>query len=260
MHDLAVTCFGVGDGSPCADRGHSSFLYELPGATLLIDCGEPVSGRFKASGKAYDAIDRILVSHMHFDHIGGFFMLMQGFWLEGRTRDLPVHMAAHGIDPVKKLLQSACLFDELLPFKLRFDPLQDGISINQGSVRITPYLTSHLDGFRKRFEEQYPDHYDAFSFLIETPRQRNGHSADIGSIQDLEPLLTGPLDLLVVELAHFEPEDLFTRLQDAAVGFILFTHVGRPHWEALDTVTRLATAMLPDKKFAFARDQQTIKL
>ena len=83
-----LTCFGVGDGWPCADRGHSSFLYELGQTTWLVDCGEPLSRSYKLSGRSYDQIDRILVSHLHCDHIGGFFMFMQGLWLERRRKAL----------------------------------------------------------------------------------------------------------------------------------------------------------------------------
>src|SRR5882672_8610337 len=86
MGKLTLRCFGVGDGWPCADRKHASFLYRFDKVSILVDCGEPISSSYKASGLSYDAIDRIFISHLHFDHIAGFFMLMQGFWLERRQK------------------------------------------------------------------------------------------------------------------------------------------------------------------------------
>ena len=66
--------------------------YHLDGATVLLDCGESVCRSLKASGLPWDAIDEIFLSHFHFDHLGGFFLLMQGMWLEKRRKPLPVAM------------------------------------------------------------------------------------------------------------------------------------------------------------------------
>src|ERR1044071_5438278 len=107
----SLTCFGVGDGWPCADRNHASFLYRLGRTSLLIDCGEPVDRNLKASGLSYDAVDGIFISHLHADHIGGFFMLMQGFWLEGRKRDLSMHLPGGSVKPLRAMLQPSLLFD-----------------------------------------------------------------------------------------------------------------------------------------------------
>jgi len=124
MHHFLLRCFGVGDGWPSPQRNHSSFLYQFEEQTILIDCGEPVSSSFKAAGLDYNVIDRILISHLHFDHLGGFFMLMQGFWLEARNRELKVHAPRDGIMPIRQLLQAGCIFDELLPFQTRYEPFQ----------------------------------------------------------------------------------------------------------------------------------------
>lgn len=94
--------------------------------------------------------------------------------------------------------------------------------------------------------------------MIESGGLRIGHSADIGAPEDLEPLLKKPLDLLVCELAHFEAEDLFRYLKGRAIGRILFIHVGRPHWENLPTIRRLAKKMLPGMRFSFAKDGDEI--
>ena len=213
MESFSLRCFGVGDGTACADRNHSAYLYSFGATTLLLDCGEPISRGFKASGLSYDLIDRILISHLHADHIGGLFMLLQGFWLEKRRKDLHIHLPADSIGPVRQMLRACFLFDELLQFRLTFSPISSGQAIVEDDVRVTPFPTTHLQPLRKSFQSKYPGDYAAFCFLIETPHCRIGHSADLGSPMDLEPLLAKPLDLLVCEVAHFEPRDLFTYLQ-----------------------------------------------
>jgi ribonuclease Z len=260
MGKFALKVFGVGDGWPCGDRNHASFLYRLGDVSLLLDCGEPISRSYKASGLDYNLIDRIIISHLHSDHIAGFFMLMQGFWLEQRKKDLTVNMPADGIKPFQQLLNAGLIFEELLQFRLTFEPLKAGKPVMTGDVRVTPFPSTHLEQLRRSFQKRYPQNFHAFCFLIERGKLRIGHSADIGCPEDLEPLLKKPLDLLVCELSHFQPEDLFLYLQRRQIKRILFMHVGRSYWEDLKKIQRLAAKMMPDIPFTFLRDGQEISL
>jgi ribonuclease BN (tRNA processing enzyme) len=244
MHSFSLRCFGVGDGWPSPRRDHSSFLYRFKEQTILIDCGEPISCSYKASGLDYNLIDRIFISHLHFDHVGGFFMLMQGFWLEGRSRALEVHVPADGIEPMRQLLQAGCIFDELLPFPIRYWPLQAGQPIAGDGMRIAPFPTTHLWRLRDQFQTKHPQRFEAFSFLIETAQFRVAHSADIGRVEDLAPLVEKPLDLLVVELAHIAPKELFKFLQGRQIGRILFIHLAREYLENFQAIESLAREML----------------
>jgi len=259
MQSFCLRCFGVGDGTACADRNHSAYLYTIGETSLLVDCGEPISRSFKASGLSYDLIDRIFISHLHADHVGGFFMLLQGFWLEKRKKDLHVHLPAESIQPLRQMLQAAFLFEELMSFRLIFSPLSSGQAVVHSGVRVTPYTTTHLQGLRKTFQGKYPGDYAAYCFLLETEGRRIGHSADLGSPNDLEPLLAKPLDLLVCELAHFKPEELFTFLQGRDIKQIAFTHVARYYWERMDETRRLAAHSLPALNFSFPRDLEVIQ-
>ena len=42
MKRVSLTCLGVGDGLPCADRHHAAFLYRFGHTSILVDCGKPV--------------------------------------------------------------------------------------------------------------------------------------------------------------------------------------------------------------------------
>jgi ribonuclease Z len=260
MDEFSLNCFGVGDGVASADRNHSSYLYRLGAASVLIDCGEPVSHSFKASGLSYDTIDRIFLSHLHSDHVGGFFMLLQSFWLEPRKKELTVHLPNDGIEPLTRMLRAAYLFPEVLPFALRFEPHVAEKPVACGEAKVTPYRTTHLDALRKSFQAKYPGDYAAYCFLIESGKRRIAHSADIGAPEDLEPLLEQPVDLLVCELAHFTPEALFGYLRDKRIGRILFTHLSRWNWERLPEIEKLAGQMLPGFNYSFPRDHDIVAL
>ena len=258
MHKRSLTCFGVGDGWPCADRNHAAFLYRFNQTTLLIDCGEPVDGRLKASGVKYDALDGILISHPHSDHIGGFFMLMQGFWLEGRRKDLPVHIPGGVIKPLRQMLKAVLLFDGLMDFKTRYHPLRSARPFRVRNVQVTAFPTTHLEGLRAKFQRKSRADFSAFSFLLQADGVRIGHSADLGRPQDLDPLIQKPLDLLVCELSHFSPEEIFFYLRGRRIKRIVFVHLGRNYWEDLARTKRLAARMLSGIPHTFARDGDRI--
>ncbi len=260
MNTVQLKCFGVGDGQACGDRNHSAYLYTCGSASVLVDCGEPVSRSFKASGLSYETVDRIFLSHLHSDHFGGLFMLLQGFWLEKRKRDLRVHLPGDGIAPLRQMLTAAYLFEEVLPFRLVFEPLQDRRTVPVGEVRVTPFRNSHLDGARRTFQAKYPGEYAAYSFLLETAHHRLGHSADLESPKDLDPLLAEPLDLLVCELDHFRAEDLFRHLKGRAIKHLVLIHLGRRYWEKVEAVRKLAAEALPGVRISFPRDQAVIAL
>jgi ribonuclease Z len=260
MHQISVTCFGVGDGFPSAERFHSSYLYQFGKTTILLDCGECVTRSFKATGLSYDLIDRIFISHLHCDHIGGFFMFMQGLWLEQRQKELTVHLPADGIEPIRQMLNAACIFEELFGFRMNYEPLKARQPVKLDGVRVTPFATKHLDDLRRAFRKKHPQAFAAYCFLLETDRLRIGHSGDLGRPGDLEPLLQEPLDLLVCELAHFTPEDLFGYLSGRQIRRVVFVHLNRRYWDNLRKVRALAAKMLPDMQLTFARDQQVITL
>jgi ribonuclease Z len=258
MQSSSLKCFGVGDGMACADRNHSSYLYQLGSVNLLFDTGEPISRSYKASGLSYELIDRIVLSHLHSDHIGGFFMLMQGFWLERRKRNLHVHLPAEGIAPLRAMLRAAYLFDEVLPFPLVFEPLRAGQTFAEGEVKITPHPTSHLESLRQAYQAKYPAEFAAFSFVLETGQGRIAHTADLGAVKDLDPLVAQPLDVLVCELAHYRPEELFDYLRGRRIGHLVLMHLGRSHWEKFSETQALARKSLPGMRVTFPRDQDLV--
>src|SRR5438093_10065946 len=236
MSLCSIRCFGIGDGLSSADRNHSSFLYQFGETSVLIDCGEPVARSFKASGLSYDSIDHIFISHLHSDHFAGFLMLLQTFWLEKRTKALRVHLPAEAIARVQQLLRTVYLFDDLLPFKLIFEPLKAHEPVRIGKLQITPFPTSHLDQLRARFQKRYPGEYQAFCFLLESEGKRIGHSCDLGAPQDLAPVLEKPVDLLVCELSHFTPEALFKYLRGREIRQLALVHISRPFWDDVQKI------------------------
>ena len=252
---------GVGDGWPNADRSHAAFLYRLGSATLLIDCGESIGRVHKARGWNRNLIDRILISHLHFDHLAGFFMLLQGFWLQARTKALPVHLPAEGLAPLRAMLRAGYLFEELLAFRLRFAPLRarQPIAVAPG-VRVTPFPTSHLQGLRAAFGAKYRQPFAAFSFLVEAGGRRLVHGGDLGAVEDLAPLLEQPVDLVVCELAHVALEPLGRLLASRGARRVVFVHLPQELWRRRRQTERRAAAALGSIPFTIAAEGEELTL
>jgi hypothetical protein len=258
MRGASVKCFGVGDGFPCADRHHAAFLYRLERASILIDCGEPLDSSYRASGLSYDLVDGLVLSHLHPDHAGGFFMLMQAFRLQGRRKDLPIYLPAGAARPLRGMLAAMSIVEKRLPFRTRWHTLESGKPISIAGVWVTPFLTTHMGKPSRRRSTQAPT--ASFCFLLEDGKHRVGHSSDLGRPEDLAPLLTAPLDLLVCELAHFSPTAIFSYLQGRAIGRVVFVHIAGRLWSDLGPTRRLAKRMLSNIPHIFARDLQEIRL
>ena len=243
-----------------ADRNHSAYLYQFGETMLLVDCGEPVSRAYRATGHPAEAVDGVLLTHLHSDHFGGLFMLLQGFWLEERRKPLPIHLPSDGIQPISRLMEVANLVPELIRFPVAMEAWKAGQAISQGNVRVTPYPTSHMDGLREQFQGKYPGRYEAFCLLFEHEGRRVAHTADLGAPEDLAPLVSRPLDLLVCELSHFSIEEICGYLRGRAIKKLVFTHLARKYWEDFEGTSKAVKSLLPAMDARFAWDGDVITL
>lgn len=253
MQPFSVKFFGTGDGWPCTDRGHSATLYRFGAGAVLVDAGEPLERAYRAANLSWDLVDALFLSHLHSDHVAGFFMLMQGFWLQERRKALPVYLPRRAIQPLKRMLETVMLFNEMLNFRLELRPVPPR-TVRVRDICVTAAPTTHLDRARKRFSKKYRSDFSAYAFLLEGGGKRVVHSADLGKPEDLTPLLTKPVDLLVCEIAHFTPEELFGFLQSYDIKHAAFVHLSEAYRKDLPRIRRLARKMLPGIPHNFPGD------
>lgn len=225
-----LTCLGVGDGHVAADRGHAAFLYEFGATRLLVDCGEPASRALLRAGTPLETLDRVFISHLHFDHVGGLFTLLQGLWLSRRQHPLTIHLPAPGLRPAQNLMRAARLFEGRPPFDLQWEPLRAWRPVPTGTGSVTPVPSSHLCALAANPRAARRLNREAFSFLLEDRGCRVAHSADLGGLDDVPALIREPLDLFVCELAHLEPASLFARLRGQPIRQAVFVHLSAVQW------------------------------
>ncbi len=86
---MRLTVIGCGDAFGSGGRFNTCFMIEGSERTILLDCGASSSVALKARNVDLNAIDGIVLSHLHGDHFGAlpFFMLESQFHLR---RDKPL--------------------------------------------------------------------------------------------------------------------------------------------------------------------------
>jgi ribonuclease BN (tRNA processing enzyme) len=257
---LSLRCFGVGDGWPSGDRRHSAYLYRVGDTRLLVDCGDGLSQSYKASGLSYDALDGILLTHMHSDHVGGFSTFLQGLWLERRTRPLAVAAPAAGIPALQAWLVATFLSPALFGFHLRWLPLVAGQAIEVGGVIVESARTGHLDSLKAKLAFWHPEAFsEPLAFGLSGAGRRVVHSGDIGAPTDLEPLLGQTVDLLACELAHVELTELTAVLRRQRIRRAVFMHLRREFWEDRAGTQRCLAAELPETEVRVAVDGDEVE-
>lgn len=83
---MILTLLGTGCPAVHAERYGPAQLVEHDGTALLVDCGSGVTQRLVQAGSAGSAIDALLLTHLHSDHIVDFFQLVVSSWHQGRAR------------------------------------------------------------------------------------------------------------------------------------------------------------------------------
>ncbi|WP_321431138.1 MBL fold metallo-hydrolase [uncultured Methanolobus sp.] len=82
---MEITFLGTGTGIPQDSRVQSGVLLDTGVNLLLFDCGCGVLGRIYQSRHDHKAIDAIVLTHLHLDHVGDVLALIKANWLVGKT-------------------------------------------------------------------------------------------------------------------------------------------------------------------------------
>jgi ribonuclease BN (tRNA processing enzyme) len=250
----SVLVLGTSDGVVSPRRAHASLLLSIDGVELLFDTGEPCSHSLVKRGIPADFVDAIFLSHLHSDHVGGFPMVVQWFWLANRTKPLPVYMPKEGITTFRHYLNTVLLFEELMKFRMNLLPIKPKKKLSVRGVTVTAWNNTHLESLKESFGKMYPNKFESFCFRIDGRKTSVVYSGDVGAPLDLVPLLQKKTDVLIVELAHFEPITLFEFLSSYRIQKIVFTHLGGFIQRNLNQTKKLAHKFFKKGQCIFAED------
>jgi ribonuclease Z len=109
---------------PLPGRNLSAVLVRAGSSHILIDCGEGTQVAIRACGWGFAAIDTILLTHMHGDHVLGLPGLLLTLANAQRPADRP--LAIYGPEPLLSVLQGLLVVAPRLPFPVQITVLQGG--------------------------------------------------------------------------------------------------------------------------------------
>jgi len=88
---VRVTFLGTGGSVPTKKRNLPSLAVRTDGGLVMFDCGEGTQKQFLIAKLGFNREMRILISHMHADHILGIPGLLHSMSFMGRSRDIEIY-------------------------------------------------------------------------------------------------------------------------------------------------------------------------
>jgi ribonuclease Z len=156
---FGLTFLGTSASVPSADRNHSGLLVEAVGQRIMIDCGEGTQRQLLRSGLGLRKLDRLLLTHGHFDHVLGIPGLFSTLRLRQSADLMTIYGSPGTLDVVVRML--AGLWGERrAPIPLELVPLVQGLVLDVGDFSIDCFPVRHreTDSFGFSFESQSRRH------------------------------------------------------------------------------------------------------
>jgi ribonuclease Z len=89
--NFELLILGSSSASPTSERNTSAQLLNIAERYFLIDCGEATQIQLRKFKAKFQAIDHILISHLHGDHFFGLPGLLSSMHLLGRKQNLNIY-------------------------------------------------------------------------------------------------------------------------------------------------------------------------
>src|SRR6185437_12058827 len=156
---FALTFLGTSASVPSAERNHPGLLVVAGSPRLLVDCGEGTQRQLLRSGAGFRRLDRLLLTHGHFDHVLGIPGLFSTLRLRQSAEEMTIHGSPGTLDVVVRML--AGLWGEgRAPIPLQLVPLTAGPVFDADEFTIGCFPVRHRDT-------------DSFGFSFETQVRRH---------------------------------------------------------------------------------------
>ena len=176
---FALTFPGTSASVPSAERNHPGLLVEAGNHRILVDCGEGTQRQLLRSGSGFRRLDRILLTHGHFDHVLGIPGLFSTLRLRQSADMMTIHGSPGTLDVVVRML--AGLWGEgRAPIPLEFVPLTEGPVLDAGDFTIGCFPVRHRET-------------DSFGFSFESPARRHLRSDRLAALGVPDGPLRGEL-------------------------------------------------------------------
>lgn len=149
---MVVALLGTGTPRPQADRFGPAVLVEAGNQSLLFDAGRGAAQRLYQMGRSFDDIDKVFITHLHYDHLVGLPDVLMSGWVFQRRRPLrvwgPAGIAEH-LHHVKEAYRAdvelRLKHTGLLPAGIEYQAqtVKPGLVYEHKGVRVTAIEVDH---------------------------------------------------------------------------------------------------------------------
>lgn len=132
---IDLTLLGCGGGMPMPNRHLSSLFININGRKILIDVGEGTQVAIRKNNLGFKAIDIILITHAHGDHIVGLPGLLSTLGNSGREEKLIIV----GPEGITNIIKGLSVLFPYLPYELEVieNPRELHFSIKKNLIEIS---------------------------------------------------------------------------------------------------------------------------
>ena len=222
---MYLTFLGTGSAMPSPTRLQTSLLVEREGHSLLVDCGSGASHRLAQAGMSHTAVDAVVLTHTHLDHVADLSTLIKARWLD-ETPTIDIYGPPGTETVVETLLTVDNLTERAKP---RVTELDADSTVEIGPHRIDTTETSHSA--------------PCFAYRFDGRLTISGDTAPDESVFEL----ADGSDVLVHECSfpdgtetpgHTTPSELAASLREISVDAVYLTHLfpeTEPHADEIET-------------------------
>ena len=231
---MKITFLGTSHGVPAADRYCACTMLEVNGAIYFIDAGAPLIDLLLRRGTDLNAIRALFTTHLHGDHVNGvlaFADLLNWYFLSARAQIWLTE--EKGVSLFQQLI--ACT--EGMPLdeaRVSFRMEQPGPFYADENLRVTAIPTQHMADVNR----------PSYALLVEAEGKRVLFTGDLSHRLEKGDFpacaMSEPLDLVVMEMAHFGVREAAPYLKRCTAKRLCVQHVfpvdKYPEIQALDGV------------------------
>ena len=228
---MKVRFLGSGDAFGSGGRLQTCIHVELGASQILLDCGASSLIAMRRFGVDPQAIDTVIISHLHGDHFGGVPFLILDGQFKRRTRPLLI-AGPRGVETrVREAMEVFFPGSTRIErkFETSFMELADRVPVELGPVHVTGFEVSHASGA------------PPFALRIAGEGKVVAYSGDTEWTESLVDAARGA-DLFIAEALFFDKRvkyhlDLATLLQHRSrleCRRLVLTHMGEEMLARLD--------------------------
>lgn len=220
---MRLTVVGSGDAFGSGGRFNTCFHLVTGGRTYLLDCGASTAVALKAHGLDPNAIDAVILTHLHGDHFGGIpFLMLDAQYMSRRERPLQFAGPPGTAERIPAAMEVA--FPNSSKTKWRFPhsivEIPVGVPTEILGLNVVSAEVIHFSGA------------PSTALRLSDGRKTLAYSGDTQWTDALLPIAAGA-DLFIVECFEYEREltghlnwvTIKRRMADFKAGRVMVTHM-----------------------------------